>query len=353
MSSQWLPSFCMALSGGHTSTRTFFPHRDTLHGIFTLPIRKTHRNSLRISKTHISVNALDTNSSHPTNFQKNPKIAFIFLSFATGYVAMGMYEQPMSAMSCRNFLSSCTAYLPISLKTVRICLLFSNWTSLCSHDGWHKLHLLLNQLEWRSNPSVITSLTGYVADTLRHYATKDTKSARIVANSSYSSSWISFGHRNTALKNHRHSTKCRTLDILCGSFMLREKPVSQWIRIQGCRSPSCMSLWFPVEVQVSIMFKASWTHRILHIPYWSSSIPSSGNNIPFSSIAYCVFQLIHLHLQVLLQSAEKVGFIAGGFHAQHGSQSMGVSESVISIKSPWKVQRAARKPIYYGLMLCS
>lgn len=192
MSSQWLPSFCMALSGGHTSTRTL-THRPTLHGI-SHKIRKTHRNSLRISKTHISVNALDTNSSHPTNFQKNPKIAFIFLSFATGYVAMGMYEQPMSAMSCRNFLSSCVAYLPISLKTVRICLLFSNWTSLCSHDGWHKLHLLLNQLEWWSNPSVITSLTGYVADTLRHYATKNTKSARIVANSSYSSKWICFGH---------------------------------------------------------------------------------------------------------------------------------------------------------------
>lgn len=192
MSSQWLPSFCMALSGGHTSTRTL-THRPTLHGI-SHKIRKTHRNSLRISKTHISVNALDTNSSHPTNFQKNPKIAFIFLSFATGYVAMGMYEQPMSAMSCRNFLSSCAAYLPISLKTVRICLLFSNWTSLCSHDGWHKLHLLLNQLEWWSNPSVITSLTGYVADTLRHYATKNTKSARIVANSSYSSKWICFGH---------------------------------------------------------------------------------------------------------------------------------------------------------------
>ena len=141
----------------------------------------------------------------------------------------------------------------------------------------------------------------------------------------------------TALNNHRHSTKCRTLDILCGSFMLREKPVAQWIRIHGFRSPSCMSLWFPVEVQVSIMFKASWTHRILHIPYWSSSIPSSGNNIPFSSIAYCVFQLIHLHLQVLLQRLEKVGFIAGGFHA------LG--------PNPWG-SRAARKPIYYGLMLC-
>ena len=74
---------------------------------------------------------------------------------------MGMYEQPMSAMSCRSFLElvHLSTYLPISLKTVPICLLCSIWTSLCSHDGWHKLHLLLNQLEWWSNPSVITSLT--------------------------------------------------------------------------------------------------------------------------------------------------------------------------------------------------